>query len=173
MSEKDVIKETRPRMDAVIEGNFEPHLFQPPLCHAWLSLCAEVPRDDLQRILKDAADRTFNTLNVDGATSTNDSVILLANGRAGKPDLAEFADAVHKVCEELTLLMAKDAEGGHAQYELVGEFDLHGKKQALTVVAVAGGMKDGRQQLTGELKIKQTDYGIKPYSTFGGVVRSP
>jgi len=78
---------------------------------AYLTTDADVSRDDLQRILKDAADRTFNTLNVDGATSTNDSVILLANGRAGPPDLAEFADAVHKVCEELTLLMAKDAEG--------------------------------------------------------------
>ena len=78
---------------------------------AYLTTDADVSRDDLQRILKDAADRTFNTLNVDGATSTNDSVILLANGRAGAPDLAEFADAVHKVCEELTLLMAKDAEG--------------------------------------------------------------
>ena len=33
------------RLDAVIEGNFEPHLFQPSICHAWLSLCAEVPRD--------------------------------------------------------------------------------------------------------------------------------
>ena len=78
---------------------------------AYLTTDADVSRDDLQRILKDAADRTFNTLNVDGATSTNDTVILLANGRAGKPDLAEFADAVHKVCEELTLKMAKDAEG--------------------------------------------------------------
>ena len=43
------------RMDAVIEGNFEPHLFQPPLCHAWLSLCAEVPRDEkmarIQRVI--------------------------------------------------------------------------------------------------------------------------
>jgi glutamate N-acetyltransferase/amino-acid N-acetyltransferase len=78
---------------------------------AYLTTDADVARDDLQRILKDAADRTFNTLNVDGATSTNDSVILLANGRAGPPDLSEFADAVHKVCEELTLLMAKDAEG--------------------------------------------------------------
>ncbi|MBU0584355.1 MAG: transcriptional regulator BetI [Alphaproteobacteria bacterium] len=39
------------RIDAVIEGNFEPHLFRPPLGHAWLSLCAEVPRDDkLRRI---------------------------------------------------------------------------------------------------------------------------
>ena len=33
------------RLDAVIEGNFEPHFFQPSICHAWLSLCAEVPRD--------------------------------------------------------------------------------------------------------------------------------
>ncbi|ESX63609.1 MULTISPECIES: transcriptional regulator BetI [unclassified Mesorhizobium] len=41
------------RIDAIIEGNFEPHLFQPSLCHAWLSLCAEVPRDEkLARIQK-------------------------------------------------------------------------------------------------------------------------
>ena len=78
---------------------------------AYLTTDADVARDDLQRILKDAADRTFNTLNVDGATSTNDTAILLANGRAGAPDLNEFADAVHKVCEDLALQMAKDAEG--------------------------------------------------------------
>jgi glutamate N-acetyltransferase/amino-acid N-acetyltransferase len=78
---------------------------------AFLTTDADVVREDLQRILRDAADRTFNTLNVDGATSTNDTVILLASGRRGKPDLAEFADAVHRVCEDLTLQMAKDAEG--------------------------------------------------------------
>jgi glutamate N-acetyltransferase/amino-acid N-acetyltransferase len=78
---------------------------------AYLTTDADVPREDLQRILKDAAGRTFNTLDVDGATSTNDTVILLANGRTGEPDLAEFADAVHKLCEDLTLQMAKDAEG--------------------------------------------------------------
>ncbi|TPN01385.1 transcriptional regulator BetI [Mesorhizobium sp. B2-1-3A] len=43
----------RERLDAVIDGNFEEHLFQPSLCHAWLSLCAEVPRDEkLARIQK-------------------------------------------------------------------------------------------------------------------------
>jgi glutamate N-acetyltransferase/amino-acid N-acetyltransferase len=78
---------------------------------AFLTTDADVERGELQRILRDAADRTFNTLNVDGATSTNDTVILLASGRRGKPDLAEFADAVHKVCEDLTLQMARDAEG--------------------------------------------------------------
>jgi len=78
---------------------------------AYLTTDAEVPLEDLQRILKDAADRTFNTLNVDGATSTNDTALLLANGRAGPPDMAEFADAVHKLCEDLAWQMAKDAEG--------------------------------------------------------------
>ena len=78
---------------------------------AFLTTDAEVPHDDLQRILRDAADRTFNTLNVDGATSTNDTVILMASGRRGPADLGEFADAVHKVCEDLTLQMAHDAEG--------------------------------------------------------------
>jgi glutamate N-acetyltransferase/amino-acid N-acetyltransferase len=78
---------------------------------AFLTTDAEVGRDELQTILRDSADRTFNTLNVDGATSTNDTVILLASGRRGPPDLAEFADAVHKVCEDLTYQMAKDAEG--------------------------------------------------------------
>ena len=78
---------------------------------AYLTTDADVSRDDLQRILADAADRTFNTLNVDGATSTNDTAILLASGRRGKPDLAEFADAVHKVCEDLAFQMAEDAEG--------------------------------------------------------------
>ncbi len=78
---------------------------------AYLTTDAELPRDDLQRMLKEAADRTFNTLNVDGATSTNDTVILLSNGRGGPADPQEFADALNKVCEELTLLMARDAEG--------------------------------------------------------------
>jgi len=78
---------------------------------AFLTTDADLPRATLQRILKDAADATFNTLNVDGATSTNDSVILLANGRRGKADAGEFAEAVRKLCEDLTWQMAKDAEG--------------------------------------------------------------
>ncbi|MGS1016801.1 bifunctional glutamate N-acetyltransferase/amino-acid acetyltransferase ArgJ [Allosphingosinicella humi] len=78
---------------------------------AFLTTDADVSRDEMQAILRDAANRTFNTLNVDGATSTNDTVFLLANGRRGKPDMAEFADAVHKVCEDLTWQMARDAEG--------------------------------------------------------------
>ena len=78
---------------------------------AFLTTDAELPRDTLQEILREAADRTFNTLNVDGATSTNDTALLLASGRRGPADKSEFADAVHRVCEDLTLQMARDAEG--------------------------------------------------------------
>jgi len=78
---------------------------------AYLTTDAEVDRDELQAVLKAAVDRTFNTLNVDGATSTNDTVFLMASGRRGKPDRREFADAVHKLCEDLTIQMAYDAEG--------------------------------------------------------------
>ncbi len=78
---------------------------------AFLTSDAEVSAEELQAVLRDASDRTFNTLNVDGATSTNDTAMLLASGRRGRPDLAEFADAVHRACEDLTLQMARDAEG--------------------------------------------------------------
>jgi len=51
-------------------------------------------------------------LTTDGATSTNDTVMLFASGRKGRPaDMARFADDVRQVCEELMLQMARDAEG--------------------------------------------------------------
>ncbi len=78
---------------------------------AFLTTDADVTSEEMTEILRDAANRTFNTLNVDGATSTNDTVIMLASGRRGRPDMAEFADAVHKACEDLTYQMARDAEG--------------------------------------------------------------
>jgi glutamate N-acetyltransferase / amino-acid N-acetyltransferase len=78
---------------------------------AFLTTDAEVPLAELQRVLAEASERTFNTLNVDGATSTNDSAFLLASGRRGPCDISELADAVHRLCEDLTLQMARDAEG--------------------------------------------------------------
>ena len=78
---------------------------------AFLTTDADVPRSLMQKALKAAADATFNTLNVDGATSTNDTAMLLASGRRGKADPDEFADAVHAACRELTMKMARDAEG--------------------------------------------------------------
>ena len=78
---------------------------------AFLTTDADVPLSVMQKVLKAASDATFNTLNVDGATSTNDTAMLLASGKRGKADHDEFADAVLAACRELTMMMARDAEG--------------------------------------------------------------
>jgi glutamate N-acetyltransferase/amino-acid N-acetyltransferase len=78
---------------------------------AFLTTDAEVPLKIMQKALRDASDATFNTLNVDGATSTNDTAMLFASGRRGKADPEEFAKAVLAACEDLTMQMARDAEG--------------------------------------------------------------
>jgi len=78
---------------------------------AFLTTDADVSRSVMQRALKAASDATFNTLNVDGATSTNDTAMLLASGKRGKADADEFANAVLAACRELTMKMARDAEG--------------------------------------------------------------
>lgn len=79
---------------------------------AFLTTDAELTPDELKPILFRAADATFNELITDGATSTNDTVMLFASGRKGRPaDLAQFEDDVRQVCEELMVQMARDAEG--------------------------------------------------------------
>ena len=78
---------------------------------AFLTTDADVPRKAMQRILREASDATFNTLNVDGATSTNDTAMLFASGKRGPCDLDEFARAVRAACDDLTMQMARDAEG--------------------------------------------------------------
>ena len=78
---------------------------------AFLTTDAEVSRSAMQKALKAASDETFNTLNVDGATSTNDTAMLLASGRRGKADPDEFANALLAACRDLTMQMARDAEG--------------------------------------------------------------
>jgi len=78
---------------------------------AFLTTDADVSRSVMQKSLKAASDATFNTLNVDGATSTNDTAMLFASGKRGKADTEEFANAVLAACRELTMKMARDAEG--------------------------------------------------------------
>jgi len=71
---------------------------------------------DAQRLLAEAAEETFNCVSVDGHMSTNDTVLLLANGAAGGPPLqgnglATFATSLHDVCGTLAREMADDGEG--------------------------------------------------------------
>lgn len=78
---------------------------------------AAVPPSVLQESLRQAADGTFNRVTVDGDTSTNDSLIVLASGRSGAEvsadgaGTAEFQEALHAVTAALSLQMVKDGEG--------------------------------------------------------------
>jgi glutamate N-acetyltransferase/amino-acid N-acetyltransferase len=77
---------------------------------------AKVEANHLQTLLRRAADRTFNCISVEGHTSTNDTLLLFANGAAGcdelqGPALREYESAVIGVCEDLARAIADDAEG--------------------------------------------------------------
>ncbi|WP_419929288.1 bifunctional glutamate N-acetyltransferase/amino-acid acetyltransferase ArgJ [Candidatus Poriferisocius sp.] len=67
--------------------------------------------DTLQQALRAGVAGTFNTLTVDGAESTNDTVLILANGQAGPIDPDALTQAIADACESLALQMADDAEG--------------------------------------------------------------
>ncbi|MGL5094057.1 MAG: bifunctional glutamate N-acetyltransferase/amino-acid acetyltransferase ArgJ [Planctomycetia bacterium] len=75
---------------------------------------AAVPAARLDAMLRAAVDRSFHCVSVEGHTSTNDTVILLANGAAGTGPLADdapVAAAVAEVCMELAQAIARDGEG--------------------------------------------------------------
>ncbi|MEO7787164.1 MAG: bifunctional glutamate N-acetyltransferase/amino-acid acetyltransferase ArgJ [Sphingomicrobium sp.] len=78
---------------------------------AYLTTDAAIDAATMQPMLRRAADATFNVLSIDGATSTNDTVLLFASGRRAAPDPVVFEDALHQVCEALMLEMARDGEG--------------------------------------------------------------
>ena len=79
---------------------------------AVLTTDAELDPAALSEVLRAGVAGSFNAMTVDGCTSTNDTVLLLAGGRAGPPaDPAGFAAAVAEVCLDLATQMVGDAEG--------------------------------------------------------------
>jgi glutamate N-acetyltransferase/amino-acid N-acetyltransferase len=79
---------------------------------AFITTDAVVVPKLLNESLQTAADATFNSLNIDGCESTNDTVIAMASGVSQVvPDPVEFASAMEDVCRNLALQMAGDAEG--------------------------------------------------------------
>lgn len=76
------------------------------------------PAEALRRLLREGADRSFNRISVDGDMSTNDTVLLLANGRAGnrsaRPGSREydaFASLLFPMMSELAAMIVRDGEG--------------------------------------------------------------
>lgn len=79
--------------------------------------CA-ISAEMLQKAIKSSADKTFNMISVDGDTSTNDTLTVMANGEAGNEEITAegeaydaFCEALTAVCKKLSMMMAGDGEG--------------------------------------------------------------
>lgn len=132
-------------------------MIHPNMCTmlAYITTDAEITKKALQKALSADVEDTYNMISVDGDTSTNDTVLLLANGKAknkkihaGTPEFDKFAEALHYVNETLAKKMAGDGEGATALFE-VKVVNAESKKQAkvlaksvicsnLTKAAIAG-----------------------------------
>jgi len=119
---------------------------------AFLTTDAAVEPSALTDLLRVAVADTFNSMTIDGCTSTNDTVVLLASGRAGPADPGVVVEAVTAVCADLAALMAADAEGA----------------SKVAHVRVTGARTDGdahraARKVAGSLLVKCSFNGEDPY----------
>ncbi|MBW4425055.1 MAG: bifunctional ornithine acetyltransferase/N-acetylglutamate synthase [Nostoc desertorum CM1-VF14] len=97
-----------------------------------------------QQMLARAADRSFNSITVDGDTSTNDSLIALANGQSRTPAITEWGAEAEKleamlteVCQHLAKAIARDGEGATCliEVEVTGAHDEISARQIAKTIA--------------------------------------
>jgi glutamate N-acetyltransferase/amino-acid N-acetyltransferase len=92
---------------------------------AFLATDASISPALLTRALRRAVEPTFNAITIDGDTSTNDTVAILANGRSGArkittegPAFSQFTAALEEVCRHLALAIVADGEGAQRVIEI-------------------------------------------------------
>ena len=102
-------------------------MIHPNMCTmlSFITTDAVISKSALQKALSDDVDDTYNMISVDGDTSTNDTVLVLANGMAGNEEIVEgtenyqkFANALHEINEYLAKKIAGDGEGATALFEV-------------------------------------------------------
>ena len=102
-------------------------MIHPNMCTmlAFLTTDAVISKETLQKALCEDIQDTYNMISVDGDTSTNDTVLLLANGLAENPEIQygtaeyeEFKEALHRVNVYLAKKIAGDGEGATALFEV-------------------------------------------------------
>ena len=95
-------------------------MIHPNMCTmlAYITTDCAIDKALLQKLLKSIADDTFNMISVDGDTSTNDTLLVLANGEAKNRPITEedescvlFREALFGICRDLAMKMAADGEG--------------------------------------------------------------
>ena len=101
-------------------------MIHPNMCTmlSFITTDAKISGKALRKALRADVEDTYNMISVDGDTSTNDTVLLLANGMAGNdkirygtPEYKRFCEALHYVNETLAKKMAGDGEGATALFE--------------------------------------------------------
>jgi glutamate N-acetyltransferase/amino-acid N-acetyltransferase len=111
---------------------------------SFIATDAAVAKEFLQDTLKEVADLSYNMLTVDGDSSTNDTVLVLANGlagnppmSAGSPDAETFKAALMEVAVYLTRELARDGEGAShlITVEVGGARDTNDARQAARTIA--------------------------------------
>ena len=114
---------------------------------AFLTTDADVEVGFLRAALSKAVDASFNMIDVDGDTSTNDTVLALANGAAGGPTIREgtpeaetFQEALRQVCTELAMAIARNGEGATKLIEVVVEGARSEADARLAARSVAGSL---------------------------------
>ena len=111
----------------------------------FLTTDADVDSDFLKKSLKEAVDISFNMLSIDGDNSTNDTVLIMANGKAGGEKLVAgsrraevFRGALQKACLYLTREIARDGEGATKLIEVTvcgAVNDIEARMAARTIVS--------------------------------------
>lgn len=112
---------------------------------AFITTDAAISAQCLQEALNSANEDSFNMVTVDGDTSTNDSLFVLANGMAGNtpiedtlsPEYKDFASALKTVCVEMARLIARDGEGATKLMEVrvINAPDPKGARSAARAIA--------------------------------------
>jgi len=74
---------------------------------------ATIPREDMKELLSGATEQSFNRISVDGDTSTNDTIMLLANHTANCYHKEGFKEALNKITFELAMMILRDGEGAN------------------------------------------------------------
>ena len=102
-------------------------MIHPNMCTmlGFLTTDAVISKELLAKALREDVTDTFNMVSVDGDTSTNDTLLILANGMAENPEILEgtreyavFQEALHYVNATLAKMMAGDGEGATALFEV-------------------------------------------------------
>jgi glutamate N-acetyltransferase/amino-acid N-acetyltransferase len=93
---------------------------------------ADIPKADMDELLDEATKQSFNTISVDGDTSTNDTLMMLANKESKAYDKEAFRIALNRITKELAMMILKDGEGSNkvVAFEVTGAKDNHEAKVA-------------------------------------------